>query len=267
MRFPSKQKDNVPSPESPATEPARPGEASESRQSRPPQPPEPGPGQSARLWMFALIAVVLVAGAGVGWGFFQNTRGEKAHRQQVAELGGQLEQVQRRQVEEKARADQAQRLSDSLKTQLAEIQVGYEALQLENQTSILQSQEQIRELKTQIGKMHDKSIADQARNERLQAENQQVQAGLKQAWDEAGKLTTQGEQLEKKLRYTTGQRDRCVGHNAELSQAAADLLDAYENKGVFSALISKEPITGLKKIEIEHLLQTYRQQVGKNTLP
>jgi chromosome segregation ATPase len=217
--------------------------------------------------MFAMIGVLLLALAGGAFGFFQYSRTQRAHRQQVAELDGRIDQLQRRQAEERVRADQAQRLNESLKTQLAKLQEEYDGLVQDSQTSVGKAQRQIRELKQQIARLNDKAVADQARNEKLQAENGQLKTALKQANEKADKLAAAGQDLEKKLQYTTGQRDRCMAHNAELSEAASDLLDAYENKGVFSALFAKEPITGLKKIEVEHLVQDYRQKVIKNTLP
>ncbi|MEZ4601754.1 MAG: hypothetical protein R2940_18340 [Syntrophotaleaceae bacterium] len=266
MKIPGRQNDNAPSPEAPATPSVKIAPPSGLEPPRASDPQEQGSGQSARPWMFALIGVLLFAMAGGGFGFFQHSRTQRAHLQQVAELNGQMDQLQRRHAEERVRAEQAQRLSETLKTQLDKLQEEYDGLVQNSQTSVGKAQRQIRELQQEIARTNEKMTAEKARNEQLKTENGQLKTALKQANDKSDKLAATGQQLEKKLQYTTGQRDRCTAHNAELSAAASDLLDAYENKGVFSALLAKEPITGLKKIEVEHLVQNYRQKVIKNTL-
>lgn len=54
----------------------------------------------------------------------------------------------------------------------------------------------------------------------------------------------------------------CRQHNGELAGAAEDLLNAYEEKGVFSVLGEHEPFTGIGRVRLENLLETYRDKVG-----
>ena len=42
---------------------------------------------------------------------------------------------------------------------------------------------------------------------------------------------------------------------------ADDLLAAYQNKGVFDVLGEGEPFTGIGRVRLENLLETYRDKV------
>jgi hypothetical protein len=59
---------------------------------------------------------------------------------------------------------------------------------------------------------------------------------------------------------------RCVKHNSRFSKLAEELIGAYENKGFGSSLIQAEPFTQLKKVEIEKLVEKYRDQIDDNNL-
>jgi chromosome segregation ATPase len=46
----------------------------------------------------------------------------------------------------------------------------------------------------------------------------------------------------------------CGKKNDALYQAALDMIEKYENKGVWDALLQKEPVTQLKRVEIENIV-------------
>ncbi len=226
----------------------------------------PEKGGSSRLLLFALLALLLLGAAGTGWGTLKYSRTKAAFEQQVAELEQNLGQTRRRQAEEQARADQAQRLNSDLKGQLADLQSDFDALLATKQASSSQSQKQIVLLQKQLGEWQQQAENQKAKNLQLQTKNDEQLAEIRKLQKESNQLTAQNNSLEKKLDYSNRKIDRLIGHNVALSKAAADLLDAYENKGVFSALVAKEPLTGMGKIKIEHLIQDYRQQVSQNTV-
>lgn len=52
--------------------------------------------------------------------------------------------------------------------------------------------------------------------------------------------------------------DACERNNEALYKADLELIDLYERKGVMTALMQHEPVTKLKKVEIENLMDQYR---------
>ena len=50
----------------------------------------------------------------------------------------------------------------------------------------------------------------------------------------------------------------CERNNDALYKSSLELIDLYEHKGVMTALMQKEPVTKLKRVEIENLMDRYR---------
>ena len=50
----------------------------------------------------------------------------------------------------------------------------------------------------------------------------------------------------------------CANHNVKLYSTNRELLSQYEEKGVWSALKQQEPMTGLSQVQIENMIQNYR---------
>jgi septal ring factor EnvC (AmiA/AmiB activator) len=69
--------------------------------------------------------------------------------------------------------------------------------------------------------------------------------------------------LEKKVTQNQKELDRCVKANTELTSISKELLIKYKNKGVVSALAAKEPLTQVKKVELEEFIQEYSDKVDK----
>lgn len=77
--------------------------------------------------------------------------------------------------------------------------------------------------------------------------------------------------LAKMQRYSSQQEDRfttlnsnfelCEKQNGQLVSMGFSLLDAYESKGLSEAVKQNDPFFGLKKVEIENLVQDYEHQI------
>ena len=65
---------------------------------------------------------------------------------------------------------------------------------------------------------------------------------------------------------TTYGRD-CATRNRELVDLGLELLDAYRNKGVWSALAEREPLTGLARVKLENAAQDYAGKIADRSLP
>lgn len=97
-------------------------------------------------------------------------------------------------------------------------------------------------------------------------------AELRTQLDEAGKrneeLSGQRKQLEQDLKNTAAalakQNDQtklCETHNGELYRIGRELADWYTSKGAMSAILEAEPFTAMKRVEMENLLETYRDKL------
>lgn len=52
----------------------------------------------------------------------------------------------------------------------------------------------------------------------------------------------------------------CQDNNAKLYAVSQELLDRYHRKGVWDALLQKEPVTGLREVQMQNILQEYEDR-------
>ena len=71
---------------------------------------------------------------------------------------------------------------------------------------------------------------------------------------------------EEQLQVQTGNFNVCYGNNKQLLDLNHELLDRYQNKGVFAALRQQEPFTGRAQVEVENLVQDYRYKIDDLTV-
>ena len=70
-----------------------------------------------------------------------------------------------------------------------------------------------------------------------------------------------------RLKETLGQRNEelkaCVKKNIDIYQTNLKLLDQYKNKGIWDALLQREPVTQLKRVEIENVIERYQRRLDR----
>lgn len=66
---------------------------------------------------------------------------------------------------------------------------------------------------------------------------------------------------EQALATTTSALEDARTRNEALFQANRELIERYMNKGPWEALMQREPVTGLKQVELENLEQEYRHRI------
>ncbi|HUO44284.1 MAG TPA: hypothetical protein VMT94_05155 [Burkholderiales bacterium] len=67
--------------------------------------------------------------------------------------------------------------------------------------------------------------------------------------------------LKSSLAEERGDRMTCQANNLKLRNLAHEILDRYQNKGVFEGLLQREPFTQIKSVEIENLVQDYGEKI------
>ena len=96
----------------------------------------------------------------------------------------------------------------------------------------------------------------------------QWQAGVQQATQQAQTNEAAARTLQEQLQRTQEQADTrerdCVAKNAKLVQISSELLQRYRDKGLWDLLRNAEPITQIKRVELETLLQEYGGKIQDN---
>jgi chromosome segregation ATPase len=73
--------------------------------------------------------------------------------------------------------------------------------------------------------------------------------------------------LDVKLKAETEERQHCVANNQALYNYGTQLLSAYRDKGVFSAMSQRDPVLNLGSVKIENVLEEYRDKLDEKRLP
>ncbi|SEL01726.1 DNA repair protein [Nitrosovibrio tenuis] len=99
-------------------------------------------------------------------------------------------------------------------------------------------------------------------------EKAELHARLDQAGKRNEEISGQRNQLEQDLRNITvslakqnEQRKLCETHNGELYKIGRELVDWYSAKGALNAILEAEPFTRMKSVEMENLLESYRDKL------
>jgi chromosome segregation ATPase len=104
-------------------------------------------------------------------------------------------------------------------------------------------------------------------------EKAELSAQLKEAQKQNQELALQRKQLEQDLKVKSAslakegeQRNLCETNNGELYRIGRELVDWYTSKGPLSAILEAEPFTGVKSVEMENLLENYREKLETQRL-
>lgn len=116
-----------------------------------------------------------------------------------------------------------------------------EAVQTENQA-----------LKTRLADT-EKQLADSVALQRVTAQTL--------AQTESAKKRTEGE-----LSGTVRDLQSCQAHNGSLYTLGREMMQKYRDKSCQDALAQAEPFTGLKKVEVENLLEIWRDRLDREKL-
>lgn len=75
-------------------------------------------------------------------------------------------------------------------------------------------------------------------------------------------LEEEGRRLSAELDGQRGRAESCEAKNIELYRVGSEILDAYAGVGLGDVVATREPFLGLKRVELENLVQDYRDKLA-----
>lgn len=84
---------------------------------------------------------------------------------------------------------------------------------------------------------------------------------LRDVQDNLDRTLAEKQQTEELATRRERQLEQCTIKNTKLYELNGELLQRYANKGVMDAVARREPFTGLKKVEMENLLQDLQDKL------
>jgi chromosome segregation ATPase len=99
---------------------------------------------------------------------------------------------------------------------------------------------------------------------RLTAATQELAALKDQQRDTANKLSERDTQLKTaqgQLEQSRAANTSCEAKNVQLYDYSKALMVRYQKKGVWDAITQKEPVTGIREVGVENVLQDYQDKL------
>jgi len=184
----------------------------------------------------------------------QSREREALRRAQLATQKAEQEKTQLQEQNAKLEKDK-QDLSAKLKTaqKLKGELAAAKAKGIEQTQEIDQLRSDLRIDSARIGDMEAK----------LKSLNAQIAEDQEQSRQLAGQIKTLEAQLQQQREIIAHQSQalhEVNGKNMKLYQLNAELIDRYNKKGVWDSLMQREPVTQIKDVRIQSMLQEYRDR-------
>jgi chromosome segregation ATPase len=193
-------------------------------------------------------------------GQVQINKEQKICQDRIKEANKKVAFFQKKMAEDKTEAMAALEQSE----QKCRVELDKLQLTLRNERKSLTGQ--VRALKEQAQKleMQAKASAEELAGKKkelreMERNNKELEQGLK-------KTTGEKQALQTELKKTTQDLAHCASNNAELCIIAEELLTKYRNKGVGAAILEREPLFQVKKVELEQLTQKYREEIEQQKI-
>jgi chromosome segregation ATPase len=181
-----------------------------------------------------------------------------------------------------AQADKSAREHEQLRR--AQLQLQQEQAQnAELQRGKSEADGKLKAATDQLDALHKDAATAQGRSQSLEAElkhNRAAQSEQSARLDELNRQLAELTQKQKETAASLAQREAevaalntslagskndnaaCQARNEQLYQDGQTLLKAYRDKGVWSALMDREPVLGLKHVQNENMDQDYRDKLA-----
>jgi len=185
-----------------------------------------------------------------------------------------------------AATDKTDRSKNALrKMQLIQQQLASEKAQLEKEKEDLAKR--VSDLTNDAEKGKDAVAAESKKKNALareldvaQKERAKLEESLKDARNKLDELSkmhqetlqalSQRDSQKKSLESTVARQvdtiSSCESKNLKLYELNAQILSSYKDKGIVDALLHAEPLTQIKTVEIENLLQEYRDKIDSQKI-
>jgi chromosome segregation ATPase len=211
----------------------------------------------SKRWILFLIALSVAGAAGAASDRKANREREALRRaqMQLQQTESKLGEVERekarlgRELEEATKAQQAAREETAAlgrELQRAREQGRAAGQELEGvRQSLATTREQLTDSQRQLAEAH-RALAETRRT-------------LEQTQGEARGLEAVKTRRERELAL-------CEDNNRKLYELGRELMVLYERQGVGDVLARREPFTGLRQVEVENLMEAYRDKLDEQKL-
>lgn len=164
------------------------------------------------------------------------------------------------------RLQQSQRKLQQENTQLAQEKVALDGQLKAVQESLDESNGKAQIAASRAAALGKELKGIKTEKETLAAKLAETEIKLAETKEALNKSVLAGRQLDAELKQKNESLTICQAKNAKLHGYGVDLLDRYEKKSCGDALLQTDPFTQLKRVEIENLMEDYREKLDEQKL-
>ena len=211
-----------------------------------------------------IVAILIGLIIGLGIGHLQMQKEQKIFQDKIKEANKKVAFIQKKMEEEKteATASLEQKCQSDLDKLLNEKKaLGEQLVKLKEQTRNLEAkiEAKIKEA-DELTVKNKKELQDAGKKyDQASQHNKDLEHDLK-------KVKGEKDALQAQLKKTNQNLSSCDVNNAKLCVIGEELVKAYKNKGVKDAILEKEPLTQIKKVELEQLAQKYKEEIEQQKI-
>ena len=164
------------------------------------------------------------------------------------------------------RLQQSQRKLQQENTQLVQEKATLDGQLKAAQSSLDEISSKVQIASTRAAVLSKELRAIKTEKEALAAKLAETEIKLTETKETLNKSVLAGRQLDADLKQKTESLSVCQVKNVKLHGYGVDLLDKYEKKGCGDVLLQADPFTQLKRVEIENLMEDYREKLDEQKL-
>ena len=109
-----------------------------------------------------------------------------------------------------------------------------------------------------LQRYQDAEQAWKANSEQQKAKLQEVVDKYKELVKSLRQVEAERSELQSISKVRDRDLDRCIEKNGKMYSTGLEVLQRYENKGVWDSIWQKEPVTQLKRVELESIMEEYK---------
>ena len=119
------------------------------------------------------------------------------------------------------------------------------------------------EIEALNGKLGGLKKSSEAALVKSHVNNASLNESLLQSTQDLRNLESEKNQLQETIDGQTQLIESCEDKNARMVQINRELLVHYEKKGILDAVLQREPLTQLKRVEVENIVQEYQEKIDQ----
>jgi ABC-type transporter Mla subunit MlaD len=204
-----------------------------------------------------LVALAIGLLIGSGMGYMKLSKERSIFQDKMKDANKKIAYIQKKAAEEKNETTAS--LEQRYQGELEKLQ---KALSHEKKAK----DEQVAKLTEQAQKLEKQAKDTEEALSKTRKELQETAKANKELDHNLKKTTTERQSLQADLKKTTRDLGQCIANNADLIIISEELVSKYKDKGLGAVILAKEPITQVKKVELEQLAQQYRDEIEQRKL-